>query len=470
MTKPFSKTAQSLLAQIAAYAADYRQTPQELHPSASVAELRERLVIDLPDHSRDPQVVLNELIAGAEPGLVGSTQPGFLAWVIGAAHEAGVAADWLTATWDQNAGIYQTAPAAAIAEEAVARWLLDLLDLPRIASMGITTGATMANFTCLAAARDAVLGRAGCDLSQTGLQGAPEITIFMSAEAHASNVSALRYLGFGEANFQRIQTDLNGVMDVDALSAAIADQAGPAIIIAQAGHIHSGAFDRFADIAQIARANQTWLHVDGAFGLWARALPECAALIQGLEQADSWSVDGHKWLQIPYDCGFAIVSDPKAHRRAMEITASYLPHNEDEGRNPTHFGPELARRARGFPVWAVMQSLGRQGIVDLVRAHRACARHLAERLSKMPEARVEHDVVLNQVAVSFGAPDADTDTRNARTLKVCEQLNASGRYFVQTSEWRGHQILRFSFSGTMSQTAEVDALADAVDKALVTTG
>lgn len=471
MTKPLSfETPQSLLATIATYAQDYRQSPQKLHPATSLEALRERLVIDLPEKTRDPKNVLAELIAGAEPGLVGSSQPGFLAWVIGAAHEAGIGADWLTTTWDQNAGIYQTSPAAAVAEEAVARWLLDILNLPRTASMGITTGATMATFTCLAAARDAVLRRAGCDLSQIGLQGAPEVRIFISTEAHASNFSALRYLGFGEANYCRIQTDVNGTMDVAALEVAIAKTAGPAIILAQAGHIHSGAFDRFADIVRIARTHQAWLHVDGAFGLWARVLPECATLTEGLEQADSWSVDGHKWLQIPYDCGFALVADPEAHRRAMEISASYLPHADDDGRNPTHFGPELARRARGFPVWAVMQSLGRQGIVDMVRAHRTCARHLADRLSKLPDVRIEHEVTLNQVSVSFGAADDDTTTRNARTAEICANLNASGEYFVQTAEWHDHLILRFSFCGAMTQISDVDALADTIAKALVTAG
>lgn len=466
---PITSNTQStakMFAEIAAYAASYRDGDTPIHPTASVDELRKTLRIPLGDTGRDPQSVLTELTAGVEPGLVGVTQPGFHAWVMGASHPAGVAADLLTSVWGQNAGIYQSAPAAAIAEEAVIDWLLEMLDLPRTASVGLTTGATMANFICLAAARGAVLRRAGFDIAQTGLQGADKVNVFISAESHSSNFAALRYLGFGEANLVRIPADEEGVLDELQLDAALSNHSGPAIVICQAGHIHTGAFDRFEALSRITRQHEAWLHVDGAFGLWARALPELAELTRGIEHADSWSVDGHKWLQVPYDCGFAIVRDAEAHRLAMDISAGYLPASPDDGRNPTHFGPEISRRARGFAVWAIMQSLGRDGITGLIRNHCACATALADRLVRLEKAEVVHAVVLNQVSIWFGATSDGAAYRNALTQTVCDALNESGDYFVKTAEWNGRTILRFSFSGATTKPEAAGALADAVERAL----
>ncbi|MFP4005003.1 MAG: pyridoxal phosphate-dependent decarboxylase family protein, partial [Alphaproteobacteria bacterium] len=363
---------------IAFRAGDAERSP---HPSAGLAELRAAFGGELPETGRPATEVIEHLIRAAEPGLVGNATPNFYAWVMGASHPAGVAADWLTSAWGQNAAIYQCSPAAAVAEEAAAAWLLDLLDLPRESSVGFSTGATMAGFIGLCAGRSEVLRRAGWDLERDGFQGAPLIRVFVSEEAHSTVFAALRYLGLGRANLVMVAADGEGRLRTGDLEARLGEHEGPKIIIGQAGHINSGTFDDFETLADLAQSHDAWLHVDGAFGLWARAVPHLSALCRGVERADSWITDGHKWLQVPYDSGFAIVKDAAAHRRAMDITASYLTHDPDDGRNPTHFGPELSRRARGFAVWAVLQALGRKGVEELVSRHCACAAHIAERLS-----------------------------------------------------------------------------------------
>jgi glutamate/tyrosine decarboxylase-like PLP-dependent enzyme len=447
----------------AAYGRRYRGTPRPLHPGADAAELRRMFDVGLPESGRDAVAVLENLIAAAEPGLVGNTDPRFFAWVMGSSHSAGVAADWLTSIWGQNAGIFQTAPAAAIAEEVTAKWLLELLDLPRESSIGFTTGATMAAFICLAAARGEVLRRAGHDFDEDGLQGAPEIAVLVSEDAHASNFAALRYLGFGARNITRIPADNQGVLDVHALGAALAARRGPAIVICQAGQINTGAFDRFGAIVDLAAERGAWLHVDGAFGLWARAVPELKALASGAERADSWAVDGHKWLQMPYDSGFAIVRDANAHRRAMDISASYLTESPGDGRNPTHFNPELSRRARAFPAWMMIQVLGRNGVAEIVRRHCDCAALIADRCRSVGGIEVLNRVCLNQVVLSFGASEED---RAAGTLtqRVADALNATGRYFVRTADWKGLRVLRISVISSGTDRAVAEELADAVEK------
>ncbi|MEO1239947.1 MAG: pyridoxal-dependent decarboxylase, partial [Pseudomonadota bacterium] len=292
------------MAHAAQQAIAHRRAPRPLHPTATAEELRARFCVPLPEGPRDGVAVLDDLVAAAKDGLVGNTDGSFFAWVMGGSSPVGVAADWLTSAWGQNAAIYQTAPAAAIAEEAVSAWLLDLLDLPRDASVGFVTGATMAAFVGLAAARTSVLQRAGHDFEAQGLQGAPIIKVFLSDDAHITNYSALRYIGLGDANIVKIPSDTQGRMIVADLAAQLDAHAGPKIIIAQAGHINSGAFEDFGAISTLSRQHDAWLHVDGAFGLWARATQSRAHLTDHVDLADSWSVDGHKWLQIPYDSGF----------------------------------------------------------------------------------------------------------------------------------------------------------------------
>lgn len=451
-----------LLGHAAEYGERFRNRARPLHPLEDAVALRGRFDIGLPDKGRDGIEVIDSLIHAAEPGLVGNIDPGFFAWVMGGSHPVGVAADWLTSVWGQNAAIFQCSPAAAIAEEVSEKWLLDLLDLPRQSSIGFTTGATMAGFICLAAARGEVLRRDGHDFDRDGMHGVPDIGVFISDDAHASNFAALRYLGFGSRSLTLIPTDDQGVLQTGALETALAAQRGPAIIICQAGNINSGAFDDFETIAGLSRKHGAWLHVDGAFGLWARAVPDLKSLATGAELADSWSVDGHKWIQMPYDSGYAIVRNTAAHRRAMDISASYLTESPGDGRNPTHYGPELSRRARGFAVWAMLQTLGRDGVAEIVRKHCACAALIATRCAGVDGIRVHNRVTINQAVLSFHRFDDDPESA-ALTERVTAALNETGRYFLRTADWKGHRVLRVSVIAAPTETAHVEALADDIE-------
>ena len=308
------------------------------------------------------------------------TAPTFHGWVIGASHPAGVAADWLTSAWGQNAAFADPTPAAAAAEEVAAGWILELLGLPKAAGVGFTTGATMANFTALAAARNALLAGVGWDVEARGLFGAPEVQVVLGGEVHSSVQLSLRLLGFGAQRVHVAAADAEGRMRPDALAAVLAGLEGPVVVCLQAGNVCSGAFDPFAELIPLARARGAWVHVDGAFGLWACAAPGLSHLTRGLADADSWAADGHKWLQVPYDCGVAVVRDAAALSRAMSISASYLPSGAH--RAPEAYSPEMSRRARGFAVWAVLKALGRQGLAEMVERHCAVARHIAERLAR----------------------------------------------------------------------------------------
>ena len=412
-----------------------------------------------PEVSEDPLAVIDALNAAAEPGLTGSVGPRFFGWVIGASQPVGVAADMLTSVWGQNAGLYATSPAAAMAEKVAARWLLDMLRLPRECSVGFVTGATMAGFVCLAAARTAVLARVGWDVELDGLAGAPAVRVLIGDDAHVTVLAALRYLGFGD-RATRIPCDSEGRMDVVALRTLLSAGRGPAIVVAQAGQINTGAFDCVADIARVCREQGAWLHVDGAFGLWARLVPEMARLTAGLEKADSWSTDGHKWLQLPYDSGFAIVRDAASHRRAMSISASYLPSATEVEYNPGHLVPELSRRARGFPVWAQLRALGRQGLANMVRHHCALARRLARRLACETGVQVINEVCLNQVIVSFGT--GSVAERSTLTRATVAQLQADNICLAGGSDWHGQFVLRLSLIAAPLTEADVDRVAAAV--------
>ena len=438
-----------LFADIAAHAARRRAEDASRHhaPSASYAQQVGDFQLDL-SQAAEPDQVIRELIQLAEPGLAAITAPRFFGWVMGGSNPTGVAADWLTSIWGQNAGNHVATPAAAAAETASATALLDLLHLPLEASVGFVTGATMASFTCLAAARSAVLRRAGYDLEANGMAGAPPITIVLGEEAHSTIFVGLKYLGFGERNLVKVAVNREGAMEAAALAEAIANLQGPAIIIAQAGHINSGAFDPFVEIARIARAHGAWLHIDGAFGLWARATKTHRALAEGLDLADSWSVDGHKWLQTPYDCAYAIVRDREAHLRAMQIAASYLPASAGADRVPADYVPELSRRARGFATWAMIRLLGRQGVADMVSRHCALARLFAQKLGAEPGVEIMNTVVLNQVAVHFG--------NDAQTQAVIARVQASGECFVAGASWRGKAIMRISVTNENTTEADVD--------------
>jgi glutamate/tyrosine decarboxylase-like PLP-dependent enzyme len=367
----------------------------------------------------------------------------------------------LTSAWGQNAGNHSAAPAASAAEAIAARWLVELLDLPRESSVGFVTGATVANFTCLAAARGEVLRRQGWDVDAQGLFGAPPITVLIGDDAHTTVFSALQFLGLGRDRVIRVATDEEGRIRPDAFVTALAAIDGPAIAILQAGQINTGAFDNFAELIPAAKAKGAWVHVDGAFGLWARACAAKRPLAVGIELADSWAMDGHKWLQTPYDCGYAIVRDELAHRRAMTIAASYLPLAQAGERDPSHYVPELSRRARGFATWAMIKHLGRSGIAELVEKNCNAAAEIARMLAARSGIRVLNAVQLNQVIVQFGdglAPEA----ADRMTQDVIALLQKEGQVFVGGAQWRGRQVMRISVSNYQTDEDQAEIAAEAI--------
>ena len=453
-----------LFARAAELAGEFRRTLPDRppRPVASAPVLRAAFSGPTPEAGEDPLAVIEALAEAADGGLAGTAGPRFFGWVIGASHPAGVAADMLTSAWGQNAGLHAAAPAAAAAEAAAGRWLLDMLRLPPTCSVGFVTGGTMASFTCLAAARHRVLARVGWDVETLGLGGAPRVRTLISDDAHPAVDSALRYLGLGRPS-ARVATDDQGRMRPAALREALRLGGGPAIVVAQAGQINTGAFDRGAEIADICRDTGAWLHVDGAFGLWARTVRELDTRTAGLERADSWAVDGHKWLQLPYDSGFAIVADRDAHRAAMSMVASYLPPAAADEHDPGQLVPELSRRARGFPAWVMLRVLGRQGVAEVVRGHCRLARRLAERLAAIPGAEVQNEVVLNQVLVAFG--DGEPEVRDVVTRAVIARLQEANVAFAGGARWRGRWVLRLSVIAHPLQEADIDRLADAIAQA-----
>jgi glutamate/tyrosine decarboxylase-like PLP-dependent enzyme len=453
----------SLLHRAADHAADYRAglATGPGRPAETYAAARDRMRTPVPEAGMDAGAVLEDLVATSTPGLMPITGPRFFGWVMGGSHPAGVAADVLVSAWGQNAGYHTPTPAAAAMEEVAEGWLLDILDLPHDSRIGFATGATVANATCLSAARTRTLLDVGWDPDADGLFGAPPVAVFVGADAHSSMFSSLQMIGFGYNRLTRVATDGQGRMDPADLSRAIAlSGAGPKVIIAQAGQINSGAFDDFTAIAGIAKAAGAWLHVDGAFGLWARAAPSRRHLTEGVELADSWATDGHKWLQVPYDCGFAIVRDREAHQRAMTQWSSYLPTIGADDRIPSALVPELSRRARGTPVWAMIRTLGRQGIAGLIEHHCACARRMAELLGAEPGVRILNEVVINQVAVSFG--EGDAAQRKAATEAVIAAVQADGTCFAGGASWHGEWILRLSVSSAATTMDDVEISAAAI--------
>ncbi len=343
---------------------------------ADVAQLRAALGGPLPEHGVPAERVIDELARGAEDGLIASAGPRFFGFVIGGSLPVTVGADWLTSAWDQNAGVYAASPAASVVEEVAAGWLLELFGLPADAGVGFVTGCQMANFTCLAAARHEVLRRAGWNVEERGLPDAPRITVLASEQAHSTLFAALRLLGLGAGTAVRLPADEQGRLRVAALTAALARADGPTIVCAQVGNVNSGACDAMPDIVAAARERGAWVHVDGAFGLWARTAPSRRALVEGVELADSWATDAHKWLNVPYDNGIAIVREAAALHAAMAVGGEYLIKGAGEVRDELDWVPEFSRRARGFTVYAALRALGRQGVAELIE--RGCRRGPAD--------------------------------------------------------------------------------------------
>jgi glutamate/tyrosine decarboxylase-like PLP-dependent enzyme len=411
----------------------------------------------LPDEGAEPLEVIEELIAGAEPGVVAMPSGRFFGWVIGGVLPATLAADWLTSTWDQNAGLLASSPAAAGAEWVASEWLLDLLGLPANSAVGFVTGAMIANFTCLAAARHDVLRRAGWDVERDGLHGAPPVTVIVGEERHETVDVALRFLGLGEGRSIAVPADDQGRIRLDALADTLAEVANnPVIVCLQAGNVHSGAFDPIADAVDLARQHGAWVHVDGAFGLWAAASAQYRHLVAGVERADSWASDAHKTLNVPYDSGLAIVAKAEAMYAAMGVHAAYL--IQDERPDPFSTVPEFSRRARGFTVWAALRSLGRRGVAEMVERFCRHARRFAAGLAEMDGVRVVNDVVFTQLCVSFGTDEV--------TREVAERLLKDGTAWMTPSTWHGQAVLRISVSNWRTTEEDVDRTLAVVRRVL----
>jgi glutamate/tyrosine decarboxylase-like PLP-dependent enzyme len=410
----------------------------------------------LPEEPTPPEDVVDLLAAHAEPGLMAMQSGRFYGWVIGGTLPVALAADWLVSAWDQNTGLRYATPATAALEEIAGAWLLDLLGLPA-ADVGFVTGATMANFACLAAARSSVLARVGWNLQRDGLNGGPRIRILAGAERHETIDLALRYLGLGEP--QTVAVDDQGRIRADSLEEALrtVDHGAPSIVCLQAGNVHSGAFDPMMDAIDVAHRHGAWVHVDGAFGLWAAASPKLRHLVDGIAAADSWGTDAHKTLNVPYDCGIAIVTDRVALRSALGAHASYLITDDSGPGDPLEKVPEFSRRARGVPVWATLRSLGRTGVADLVERLVRHAQALAEGIATIEGARVLNDVDYTQVCVSFGD--------DGRTRDVVARLIADGTVWMSGSRWHDQEVLRVSVSNWSTDEADVERSVDAVRNA-----
>ena len=423
-------------------------------------EVRDAIWQPLPDEGAADEEVVAELAAGAEPGLVGTQTGRYYGFVIGSALPASVAADWLTSAWDQNGFSVTLSPAAAAFEDVAAAWLRDLLLLPDDVSTGFVTGAQGANTTALAAARHHLLAREGWDVARDGLSGAPRIRVLAGAERHVTIDRSLRLLGLGTGSLEPVPADDQGRMRADALREALGAGEGPAIVCAQSGNVNTGAFDPLPQIADACGRAGAWLHVDGAFGLWAAASPRYRHLVDGVERADSWATDAHKWLNVPYDCGVVFCRHPQAHGDAMAVAASYL--QRTDGRSGSDWVPESSRRARGFAVWAALRSLGRAGVADLVDRCCAHARLFAELLGAEEGVEILNDVVLNQVLVRFG--DDDETTR-----EVIRRVQADGTCWLGGTEWQGRAAMRISVSSWRTTAEDVDRSAGAILEAAALT-
>jgi glutamate/tyrosine decarboxylase-like PLP-dependent enzyme len=420
-------------------------------PRASYEEMLEALGGALPAGGSDPADLVTDLARLADPGLAGIAGGRFFGFVIGGELPAALGADWLTSVWDQNAGLNSVAPAAAAAETIAGRWIVEALGLPGGTAVGLTTGGMMANYTCLSAARHAVLARHDWDVNQRGLFDAPRVRVVVGRDRHDTIDRAVRFLGLGQDAVQEVATDNQGRLDAAALASVLEAGAGPAIVCLQAGEVHTGAFDPFADAIEIARRHDAWVHVDGAFGLWAAASPRLRHLTDGMAAADSWATDAHKTLSVPYDCGVALVRDPPSLVSVFGVHADYL--IEGVG-DPTERVPELSRRARGFPVWAALRSLGGDGLAALIEQLCARATQMATGLAAIPGVEVVNEVAFTQVMTSFGD--------DARTAEAGRRLLAGGAAVFTPATWRGRGVQRCSLSSWATTPADVDRTVEAV--------
>jgi glutamate/tyrosine decarboxylase-like PLP-dependent enzyme len=437
--------------------------------TATLQQLRSRLGRPLADDGVDASRVIDDLVADVDGGLIGSAGGRFFAWVIGGSLPASLAADWLTSTWDQNAGIYACSPAAGVIEEVCGAYLKSLLALPPNASFAFVTGTQMAHVTALTAARHALLERRGWDVEQRGLMGAPAIRVLCGAERHGTVDRAVRLLGIGSDSIVPLALDDANRMRVDALQAALddADPESPAIVVLQAGELNTGAFDPFPELISLAHERGAWVHVDGAFGLWAAASPTHRQLMNGAALADSWSTDGHKWLNVPYDSGYAFVADARAHFASMTHRSSYMMH-EGDARDQVDYNPEWSRRARGIASYAAIRQLGRRGVADLVDRCCAHARALVQCIGALRGAEAVWEPVINQGLVRFldERANATDEAHDRRTDRVIEQILADGEAFFGGVTFRGRRCMRISVSNWQTTDGDVERAVAAVDRAI----
>ena len=435
--------------------------------TASLDELRSRFARPLTEAGMPAERVIDELAKDVEGGLIGNAGGRFFAWVIGGSLPAALAADWLTAAWDQNAGIYACSPAAGVIEEVAGGYLKDLLGLPSRASYAFVTGTQMAHVISLAAARHGLLARRGWNVEERGLARAPEIRIIVGAERHGTVDRAVRLLGMGSNNIQPLPLDDDNGMDVGALHQALQEENDrPTIVVLQAGELNTGSFDKFSELVPVAHQHGAWVHVDGAFGLWAAASSKHRHFMKGAALADSWSTDGHKWLNVPYDSGYAFVADADAHHASMTHRSSYMMH-EGDARDEVDWNPEWSRRARGLATYAAIRNLGRSGVADLI--DRSCdhATALVKRIGALPGAEVMWEPLINQGLVRFrdersGATETDHD---CRTDQVIEEILSVGEAFFGGVTWRGRRCMRVSVSGWQTTDRDVERTVEAVARA-----
>ena len=423
-----------------------------VNPKKNANEIKVDLGTELPDGATDPAIVIEHLAKAGEAGLMAMGSGRFFGWVVGGTLPAALAADWLVSAWDQNSPSRIATPTTAAAEEIAASWLLDILGLPATADVGFPTGGMMANFTGLISARQKVLADAGWDLDRKGLFGAPSIRVLVGEERHDTVDRALRYLGLGQPI--EIASDDQGRIKVDELQRVLEAGSGPTILCLQAGNLHSGAFDPFSEAIELAHKHQAWVHVDGAFGLWALASPTLRPLLAGIELADSWATDAHKTLNVPYDCGVAIVAHPAALRSTYGVHASYMIIADDDQGDPSEKVPEFSRRARGVTVWAALLSLGRNGVAELVDRLVSNARLMAQGLAKIEGCRVLNEISFTQVCFAFES--------DKRTDEICARLIEDESVWISGSKWKGESVLRVSVSNWTTDVEDVAIAIEAV--------
>lgn len=465
-----SSTVRQVLEQTAQHALHYLENLEQspIAATSTLTELRLRLSRPLSDNGCEPLQVIDDLVADSAGGILGSAGGRFFAWVIGGVLPAALAADWLTSTWDQNAAIYACGPAEAVIEEVCGCWLKQLLGLPASASFALTTGSQMAHVTCLAAARNAVLARWGWDVEQKGLFGAPSIRILSSTERHGSTERAIRLLGLGRESLVDLPTDELGCLQATTLVNALQEEHGkPIIVLLQAGDLNIGAFDPFAELIPLAHQYNAWVHIDGAFGLWVAASPHYRHLLRGAEQADSWVTDGHKWLNTPYDAGYAFVIDSDAHRNSISHRASYTYHIGD-ARDQIDWNPEWSRRGRGVATYAAIRQLGKTGIADLVER---CCRHahtLVTQIGALPGAEIVWTPQVNQGLVRFLSPNpsASEIDHDQQTDKVIAEIWKVGEAFFGGTTWRGKRCMRISVVNWQTNDQDVERAIAAVEQAI----